>query len=365
MAGAWAAGALNWNSSGTLSVTWLWSAWRGQGVITQTAGTVDVYYLDFGLPITSAVYNLDGGELWVSAMGYAASPGYNAPATLNFGGGTLVATADFTPTASSGYALLYTIDEGATALIDTNGHNVTLPGVVSGLGGLEKFGSGTLTLSGANTYAGGTTVDEGTLAVGNADAIPAGADKGDVEVDGTLDLGGFGIALNGLNGYGTLTSGVSGSCTVSVGDNDASTAFYGTIEDGAGTLGLTKIGDGMLTLSGECTYSGDTTLTAGALSPKEASQPARSSLTAGSCNGAPATTRTCPISSPPSAAGSSPCWTPTATTSRWRTAISGDGGVEKLGDGTLTLSGTNDYAGGTLVERRNPRGRHARRAAGL
>ncbi len=113
VAGAWATGALNWNSSETLTANYLWSAWRGQGVITQTDGIVDVNYLDFGLPINSAVYNLDGGDLRVYAMGYGASPGYNAPATLNFGGGTLVATADFTPTASSGYALLYTIDEGA------------------------------------------------------------------------------------------------------------------------------------------------------------------------------------------------------------------------------------------------------------
>ncbi len=259
VAGAWAAGALNWNSSGTLSVTWLWSAWRGQGVITQTAGTVDVYYLDFGLPITSAVYNLDGGELWVSAMGYAASPGYNAPATLNFGGGTLVATADFTPTASSGYALLYTIDEGATAYIDTNGYDVTLPGPISGLGGLEKLGSGTLTLSGANTYTGGTFIDEGTLAVGNADAIPAGADKGDVEVDGTLDLNGQSITINGLSGSGTVTTSDSGRSDLTVGANDQLSTFDGVIEDGSGTVGLLKTGDGTLKLTGANTYTGGNT----------------------------------------------------------------------------------------------------------
>ena len=73
---------------------------------------------------------------------------------------------------------------------------------------------------------------------------------------GTLDLAGFSPTLNGLNGGGTVTSSVSGSVNLTLGDGDASSAFAGVLQDGSGTLALTKIGNGTLTLSGTNTYIG-------------------------------------------------------------------------------------------------------------
>src|SRR5689334_5659198 len=62
------------------------------------------------------------------------------------------------------------IGAGNTATIDTQGFNLTNSGVISGsTGALAKLGSGTMTLTGANTYGSGTTLNAGTLNI-NADA---------------------------------------------------------------------------------------------------------------------------------------------------------------------------------------------------
>jgi autotransporter-associated beta strand protein len=53
------------------------------------------------------------------------------------------------------------------AAFDTNGNNVTLASSLIGAGSLTKVGAGTLTLNGVNSYAGGTFINGGTLAVNN------------------------------------------------------------------------------------------------------------------------------------------------------------------------------------------------------
>ena len=52
---------------------------------------------------------------------------------------------------------------GGNATVDTAGYAVTLSGVLSGPGGLNKIGSGTLTLSGTGSFTGGIYVSGGTL----------------------------------------------------------------------------------------------------------------------------------------------------------------------------------------------------------
>jgi autotransporter-associated beta strand protein len=147
-----------------------------------------------------------------------------------------------------------TINAAATTLISE-------PITDNGSGfALTKAGAGTLTLSGANTYSGGTIVSAGTLQIGASGTLPVAT----VTVNGTLDLNGFNTTVNSLAGSGTVDSMIAGTVTLTVGTNDGSGTFTGTIQNSGGTLNLTKIGTGAQTLSGY-TYSGRTLVAGGSL----------------------------------------------------------------------------------------------------
>jgi filamentous hemagglutinin family protein len=75
----------------------------------------------------------------------------------------------------SGSATITIGDAEASLTIDQAG-NSTFAGIISGNGSLNKLGSGTLTLSGANTYLGATVVDAGTLAITNNTGLGAALD---------------------------------------------------------------------------------------------------------------------------------------------------------------------------------------------
>ena len=131
----------------------------------------------------------------------------------------------------------------------------TFSGVISETGSLAKNGAGTLALSGANTYTGGTTVSAGTLRLDGGDNRLA--TTGDVVVSGgaTLDLNDNSQQIGALSGAGNVTLG-SGTLTV------ASGTFSGVISE---TGSLAKNGAGTLALSGASTYTGGTTLEQGRL----------------------------------------------------------------------------------------------------
>jgi fibronectin-binding autotransporter adhesin len=136
--------------------------------------------------------------------------------------------------------------------------------VMSASGGLVKVGAGTLTLSGANTFSGGTTVNAGVLQLGNANAVQNSTVA--VNVDGGLafspSVGMFTLGgLAGSNNF-ALTDTAVDDITLRVGNDGASTTYSGII---SGTGSLTKIGAGTLTLNGANTFSGAMTIVSGAL----------------------------------------------------------------------------------------------------
>jgi fibronectin-binding autotransporter adhesin len=183
-------------------------------------------------------------------------------ATLQFG--TLDIQAGYLPDLTQFSPLrTFQLGTGVTGTFDTQAAQVTIPGVIGGGGNLLKSGSGTLILAGTNAYGGATTVNGGTLALGNPAALQQSTF--DASGSGTLSFGTLTAALfGGLEGSGrlALVDADSAGVALSVGNNGLSTIFSGAL---GGSGSLTKIGSGTLVLSGSDNYTGGTTVLGGVL----------------------------------------------------------------------------------------------------
>ncbi|MET2826074.1 autotransporter domain-containing protein [Mesorhizobium shangrilense] len=120
---------------------------------------------------------------------------------------------------------------------------------------LTKVGSGTLTLTGASTYKGGTTLSEGTLLIGNDAALGTG---------GLSMASGTTFGASGAHTFAQAITLAAGSETIDTSNGDL-TLSSGISESG-GAATLTKVGSGTLTLNGASSYTGGTILSGGTLS---------------------------------------------------------------------------------------------------
>ena len=136
----------------------------GTGTFTQSGGTNSCGSLTLGSNAGSGgTYNLNGGLLVLATLGQGLGT-----AAFNFNGGTLGRRRFFQqPAHDAGRA--------AAATFDTAGFVVNLSGALSGPGSLTKVDSGTLVLSGPDSYSGGTIVLAGTLEFTNSNALPDGS----------------------------------------------------------------------------------------------------------------------------------------------------------------------------------------------
>ncbi|EHB1434237.1 autotransporter outer membrane beta-barrel domain-containing protein [Salmonella enterica subsp. enterica serovar Cerro] len=203
--------------------TLTWYADRDNAAI-DAHGTFNLADADDSFTVNTVLENVD------------ANSGWNGQSLTKTGAGTLILNAENTYTGST------TISEGT--LIATNVEalgtgnvtdNATLEmntggdfdNAISGSGQVVKSGDETLTLSGTNSYTGGTTISGGTLVATNVEALGTGS----VTDNATLELNTSGTFDNVISGRGQVV----------------------------------KSGDKTLTLSGANSYTGGTTISGGTL----------------------------------------------------------------------------------------------------
>jgi rhamnogalacturonan endolyase len=153
---------------------------HGSAVFTVTGGTVNTPAISFGGGNVagqgnSATLNIRGGNVYVGSGGIVKSAAAAPINHANLSGGVLGASANWT---SSVDFTLSNTDGGITikaADAANVAHNIGLSGILSGTGKLTKSGDGILTISGANTFQGGTFITAGTLVVASGGTLGTGS----------------------------------------------------------------------------------------------------------------------------------------------------------------------------------------------
>ncbi|TRK86822.1 autotransporter outer membrane beta-barrel domain-containing protein [Salmonella enterica subsp. enterica serovar Derby] len=335
-----------------LTTALTWYADRDDAV-TDAHGTFNLTNADGSFAVNTVLENVD------ATLDPDSATGWDGTSLIKQGAGTLILNAENTYTVGttiSGGTLVATnvdalgsgdVTDDATLELNTGG---TFDNAISGSGQVVKSGDKMLTLSGTNSYSGGTLISGGTLVATNVDALGSG----DVTDDATLELntgGTFDNAISGsgqvvksgddtltLSGSNTYTGGtiISGGTLVAsnveaLGTGDVTNDAVLELNTGgdfdnaiSGSGQVVKSGDETLTLSGSNTYTGGTTINDGTL-----------------------------IATSVDALGSGDVTDNAVlelnTGGDFDNAISGSGQVVKSGDETLTLSGTNSYTDGTLI----------------
>ena len=141
-----------------------------------------------GLLALTGPNNYSGGTTLNGGILAADSDGNLGTGALIFNGGTLEALADGGGIGSKKAMILNS--GGGTFLADVRTSSI-LNGPINGVGSLTKEGPGTLFLTGANTYRGGTTLDDGILTVLGAQALGVGnlVLNGDYRITDHLAIG--------------------------------------------------------------------------------------------------------------------------------------------------------------------------------
>ncbi|HCK0384657.1 TPA: fibronectin-binding autotransporter adhesin ShdA [Salmonella enterica] len=313
------------------------SARAAHGTFTVDAGST--FTVTSELDETTATSNWDGSKLTKQGDGtLILSNTGNDYGDTEIDGGILAAK----DAASLGTGNV-TIAESATLALSQG----TLDNNVTGGGKIVKTGNDELIVTGDNTYSGGTTITGGTLTADHADSLGTGAivnsgvlQVGEGELENTLSGSGAlvktgtgELTLSGDNSYSGDTTITGGTLTADHADSLGTgvIANSGVLQVGEGELentlsgsgALVKTGTGELTLSGDNTYSGGTTITGGTLTADHADSLG---------TGVIANSGVLQVGE-----------------GELENTLSGSGALVKTGTGELTLSGDNTYSGGTTI----------------
>ena len=279
------------------------------------------------------------------ANAYTGATTISAGSLLLGTGGSLATNSSITDNGTFGFS-------GSGALTE----GTSFASTISGTGGLLQSGTGTTTLSGSNSYQGGTLITAGQITLGNVNAL--GATNASLNVAAgilsntySVTAGAVSLGNGSIAGSGTLTSGAGFTAT-----NDAAASVANSL---VSTGAFTQSGVGTTTLSGSNSYQGGTLITAGqitlgnvnALGATNASLNVAAgilsntySVTAGAVslgNGSIAGSGTL-------TSGAGFTATNDAAASVANSLVS-TGAFTQNGIGTTTLSGSNSYAGTTII----------------
>ena len=310
----------------------------GAGNFTkQGSGT---YTLLGGSNSTSGLFTSSEGELVFKGT-FSGSPHLRNNATF-----TLDNDITFASVEGSG---AFSIPDTLTLTTGDNGNNA-ITGTLSGNGTLVKQGNGTLTLSGTNSsFTGAININVGTIAVSASDNL--GATPGSAETD--IVLNGGALRATAAFTLGTNKSiSLTNNSTINV-DTDDILTYGGVI---SGSYGLTKSGAGTLVLTGNNSYTGSATLSAGTLqvasdaniSGSPGSTDADNIIfSGGTLNNTSGFTLDSNRGITTNSTGT--INTDSSTTLSYGGVVTGVGAITKSGDGTLSLSGANTYTGDTTI----------------
>jgi fibronectin-binding autotransporter adhesin len=284
------------------------------GTNTHTGGTT----LGGGTLVLGNASALGGGTFSIAGGTLASNGAITAANAITVDGdfsiaGTGILTFTGAMTLTGNRVITNNNTTGSTSFFDIggSGRNLTIAGdgntlvtgfITTGSGGLTKNGSGTLTLTDTASYTGPTTINAGTLQIGN------GGNDGAISAS-TVVTNNAALVFN-LN------------------DDPDPESVVGTVIRGTGTL--TKQGSSRLVLTGNSTYTGATTVSAGIL------QIGSGGTTGSTGNTSLLTNDTSLVYNRSNA----------ITVAH---PITGAGTLTQFGAGTLTLAATNTYTGDTLI----------------
>lgn len=268
-----------WGGMGTVNYTAITGAQTIVGgtynnvTLSNTSGTnvAGNSFATTGILTTTddGILNLAGTTATLAALSATASSIGGGSVVLNGNVTTSALTSNDVNLSAANFSLngaARTFDIGLTGVL-ANDANI---GAIIGTGRVVKEGEGNIVFSGTNTYSGGTTINNGTIAmaVDNFGAIPGAAtpnhilfEGGGVDFNGTFTIHpNRGITLGPLGGTVSISA---------VPFPTQQIVTYGGIMAGTGTL--TKVRSGKLVLSGANTYSGGTAVTRGVVNIQHAS----------------------------------------------------------------------------------------------